>query len=63
MDNLIFIIEKDINGGYNAHADNESIFTQADTLQQLNLNIREAIECHFDDDILPGFDLKFISSK
>lgn len=60
---MIFIVEKDINGGYNAKAVNESIFTQADTLGQLNLNIAEAIECHFDDGRLPAFDLQFISDK
>lgn len=58
MENLTFIVEEDIGGGYNAKAANEPIFTQADTLEQLNLNIAEAIECHFDDDIVPGFDLK-----
>ncbi|MBS1533223.1 MAG: 2-oxoisovalerate dehydrogenase E1 subunit beta [Bacteroidetes bacterium] len=54
MENLTFNVQGDIDGGYNARAITESIFTQADTLEQLNLNIAEAIECHFDDDILPG---------
>ena len=60
MENLIFIIEKDTDGGYNARAANEAIFTQADTLIQLNLNIKEAIECHFDKIPLPGFTLNFV---
>jgi predicted RNase H-like HicB family nuclease len=59
MEDLTFIVQEDIDGGYNAKAANEPIFTQADTLDQLNLNIAEAIEWHFDDDILPGFNLKF----
>jgi len=63
MANLIFIVEQAEEGGYNARADTESIFTQADTLQQLNLNIADAIKCHFDDETLPGFDLKFADYK
>jgi predicted RNase H-like HicB family nuclease len=60
MDKLTFIVEQAEKGGYNARAETESIFTQADTLQQLYLNIADAIECHFDDVILPGFTLKFV---
>jgi predicted RNase H-like HicB family nuclease len=60
MENLVFVIEKDIDGGYNARTTGESIFTQADTLEQLNLNIADAIACHFDELPLPGFTLKFV---
>jgi len=60
MDKLTFIIEQAEEGGYNAYEESESIFTQADTLEELNLNIEEAIDCHFDDEILPGFTLKFV---
>jgi len=62
MDNLIFLVEPAGEGGYYARAQSqsESIHTQADTLQQLNLNIADAVECHFDDKILPGFTLKFV---
>jgi len=63
MDRLTFIVDETDEGGYNARAATESIFTQADTLEQLNLNIAEAIECHFDDIILPGFTLKFIDKS
>jgi predicted RNase H-like HicB family nuclease len=60
MDKLVFIVEDAEEGGYNARAVTESIYTQADTLHQLNLNVADAIECHFDSEILPGFVLKFI---
>jgi predicted RNase H-like HicB family nuclease len=62
MDELIFIVAKAEEGGYNARAENDSIFTQADTIEQLNLNIADAIECHFDDVVLPGFALKFVDN-
>ena len=60
MYKLTFVVEEAEEGGYNARAETESIFTQGDTLQQLKLNIAEAIECHFDDAIFPGFTLKFV---
>lgn len=60
MIKISFWVEKAEEGGYNARAENESIFTQANTLEELNLNIADAIACHFDDDMLPGFTLKFV---
>jgi hypothetical protein len=34
MDKLKFIVEQAEEGGYNARAENESIFTQAETLEE-----------------------------
>jgi len=48
MTELVFIVEEDIDGGYNARAVGESIFTEAETLEELRRNVREAVECHFD---------------
>lgn len=50
---LIFLIEEDPEGGYNARALGQSIFVQADTFDALKTNIKDALECHFDnkDDI------------
>ena len=45
---LIFLIEEDPEGGYNARALGQSIFIQADTLDILKSNIKDALECHFD---------------
>ncbi len=45
-----FIIEKAEEGGYNARALFYSIFTQGATLDELVINIREATDCHFNDD-------------
>lgn len=63
MDKLTFIVEPAEEGGYNAHAETESIFTQAETLEELNLNIADAIKCHFDDEVLPKFYLKFVDAS
>ena len=57
---MTFLINEAIEGGYNARSQHESIFTQADTIEELNINIADAISCHFDDEILPDFVLQFI---
>ncbi|MBI5206209.1 MAG: 2-oxoisovalerate dehydrogenase [Candidatus Firestonebacteria bacterium] len=45
---IIFLIEEDPEGGYNAQAIGESIFTQGDTISELKHNIKEALSCHFE---------------
>jgi hypothetical protein len=46
---IIFSVQESPEGGYEARAFGHSIFTQADTMDQLKLNVREAVRCHFDD--------------
>jgi predicted RNase H-like HicB family nuclease len=48
MTELVFQIEEDSDGGYTAKAVGASIFTEADTLEQLRDNIRDAVTCHFE---------------
>jgi len=48
MNEIIFLVEEDIEGGYNAKALGESIFTQGENLEELRANIREAVECHYE---------------
>jgi predicted RNase H-like HicB family nuclease len=50
---IIFLVEEADEGGYTARAVNESIFTEADTLDELRNNVREAVECHFEDSGAP----------
>ena len=47
---IVFNVEEDPDGGYNANALGYNIFTQADTLPQLKLMIKDALLCHFEDD-------------
>ena len=47
----IFLIEEALEGGYTAKAIGESIFTEAETMDELKTNICEAVHCHFDDTI------------
>ncbi len=53
MNELIFLIEDSTEGGYQARALGESIFTEAETMEELKENIREAVRCHFDDNRVP----------
>jgi len=50
MNELIFIVEEDVDGGYCASAFGVSIFTQGDTIEELKTNIKDALKCHFDDE-------------
>jgi hypothetical protein len=52
---LIFIVEESLDGGYEARAIGQSIFTEAETIDELKKNIAEAVRCHFDEDDLPAF--------
>jgi hypothetical protein len=45
---IIFTVQESPEGGYQARALGQSIFTQAETMDQLKVNVREAVHCHFD---------------
>ncbi len=47
MNELIFLVEEAPEGGFIARALGASIFTQADTEDELRTNVREASECHY----------------
>jgi hypothetical protein len=51
---IIFLVDEADEGGYTARAVSHSIFTEADTLEELRRNIREAVECHFDEGQAPS---------
>ena len=53
MNEIIFLVEEALEGGYTAKALGESIFTEGDTIDEIRINIKEAVECHFDDDKKP----------
>lgn len=46
---IIFSVHESPEGGYEARALGESIFTYADTLDELQLMIQDAVDCHFDE--------------
>jgi len=52
---LIFLVKSSPEGGYEAQAVNTSIFTEADTLDELKVMVKDAVNCHFDDGDRPTF--------
>jgi hypothetical protein len=53
MNEIIFVIEEAVEGGFTARALGESIFTEAETLDTLRQQVRDAVNCHFDDGKAP----------
>jgi hypothetical protein len=46
---IIFIVQESSEGGYEAKALSHSIFTEADSIEDLRSMIRDAVECHFEE--------------
>jgi len=46
---IIFLVEESPEGGYNARALGEAIFTQADSMEELRTMVQDAVRCHFDE--------------
>ena len=44
---IIFLVEEAPEGGYQARALGYSIFTEADTFEQLKVMALDAVNCHF----------------
>ena len=54
MSEIIFEISEDeTDGGFVARALGHSIVTQAETLEELRTNVRDAIRCHFEEGKAP----------
>ncbi len=53
MNELIFLVEEAVEGGFTARALGESIFTEAETLDELRRQVRDAVRCHFDEGKAP----------
>lgn len=54
MTELIFLVEAAPEGGWTARALGASIYTEADSLDELRVNVRDAVACHFDEETCPG---------
>jgi hypothetical protein len=64
MNEIIFLVEEDVEGGYNAKALGEAIFTQGADLEELRSKIRDAVDCHFDPATKPKMiRLHFVSEE
>jgi dephospho-CoA kinase len=50
MKEIIFVVEEAPEGGFTARALGESVFTEAENIEQLHGQTREAVKSHFGDD-------------
>ena len=50
---IIFSVQESPEGGFEARALGYSIFTEAQTIEELKINVREAVQCHFDEGKAP----------
>jgi hypothetical protein len=48
MNEIIFLVEDALEGGFTARALGYSIYTDADTVAELRVNVRDAVACHFE---------------
>lgn len=53
MSEIIFVVEEAPEGGFTARALDYSIYTEADSWEELKAAAQEAVSCHFDENELP----------
>ena len=66
MSEIIFeVTEDEVDGGYSANALGYGIHTEGETLEELRRNVKEAVECYFDETMIrPGLiRLHFVAMK
>ena len=51
---VVFLVEEAPEGGYTARALGASIFTEADSLDDLRERVRDAVHCHFEEEDRPS---------
>jgi hypothetical protein len=51
---IIFAVSESPEGGYEARALGHSIFTQADTMEELKTMVQDAVRCHFEPPNVPA---------
>jgi hypothetical protein len=54
MKEIVFEVSQQADGGFSAEALGESIFTQADSWDELRVNVREAVQAFYFDTAPPA---------
>ena len=54
MKEIFFLIKESPEGGYEAEALGQAIFTEADTVDELLQQIKDAVSCHFEENDRPA---------
>lgn len=53
MNEIMFTVEEAPEGGYTARALGHSIFAEADNVEDLHEQIKDAVRCHFEENDKP----------
>ena len=53
MNEILFVVEEAEDGSYRANAVGQAIHTEADSLNELHQEIRDAVHCHFEEGQAP----------
>ena len=54
MTEIVFVVERAAEGGLTARALGHSILTEADTYEELRGQLRDAVQCHFEEGERPA---------
>ena len=54
MSEIVFLVEDAPEGGLIARALGHSVYTEADTYDELRTSVRDAVHCHFGDSDRPS---------
>jgi len=46
---IIFLVEESPEGGFEARALGHSVFTEAETFEELRTMVQDAVRCHFEE--------------
>ena len=61
---IIFLIEESLDGGFEAKAVGFPIFTEGESEDEVRQNILEAVRCHFDEKEMPAFiNIRFLREE
>ncbi len=63
MTEIHFLVEEAPEGGLIARAMGADVFTEADDMQALHTQVRDAVHCHFDADTAPSIIRLHITRK
>ena len=50
---IIFVVKESPEGGFEAQALGESIYTETESSEEVHRMVRDAVECHYDEDKRP----------
>jgi hypothetical protein len=63
MEEVVFIVEESVEGGYEAKCLGYSIITDGETIHELRTNVKEAMDCHFEDEVKRIVRLHFVRDE